>query len=105
MTHFTKTWIIFSTSALTLIPRVRHAIVYSFGRIASRQSVSVTEATEKDLIEAQAESPEVAAQLESLLQYLRAAPTDAPPVRVMIMNPEELKPDDIPENSPHRSGA
>jgi len=40
MTHFAKNWIIFSTSALTLIPRVRHPIVYSFGRIASTGSIT-----------------------------------------------------------------
>ena len=40
MTHFTKNWIILSTSALTLIPRVRHPIVYSFGPIASTVSIN-----------------------------------------------------------------
>jgi len=40
MTHSTKNWIIFSTSALTLILRVRHPIVYSFRRIASTGSIN-----------------------------------------------------------------
>ena len=56
-------------------------------------SVSITEATEEDLITAKAHSPEAAAELEGLLRHMRTAPTDAPPVRVEIVNPEELKPD------------
>jgi hypothetical protein len=58
-----------------------------------QSTVSVWEATEADLITARAESPAVAAELEGLLRHMRTAPTDAPPVRVEIVNPEELKPD------------
>jgi hypothetical protein len=58
-------------------------------------TVSVTEASEQDLLEAQAESPEVAARLEGLLRHLRTAQPDTQPqpLKVEIVNPEELKPD------------
>ena len=58
-----------------------------------KTSVSITEATEEDLVTATAQSPEVAAELEKLLRHMRTVPADAPPVRVEIVNPEELKPD------------
>jgi hypothetical protein len=53
-------------------------------------SVSVTEASEQDLIEAQAQSPEVAARLEGLLRHLRTAqPAAEPqPLKIEITNPE-----------------
>jgi hypothetical protein len=57
-----------------------------------KTSVSITEATEEDLLTATADSPSVAADLEKLLRHIRTVPADAPPVRVEIVNPEDLKP-------------
>jgi hypothetical protein len=45
------------------------------------------------LITAKAESPQGAAELEGLLRHLRTAPTESTPLRVEIVNAEELKPD------------
>jgi hypothetical protein len=56
-------------------------------------TITIAEATEADLITARAESPAVAAELEGLLRHLRTAPTDAPPLRVEIVNADALKPD------------
>ena len=61
--------------------------------LQQQTSVSITEATEEDLITATAQSPEVAADLEKLLRHLRTNPTDTTRLRVQIVNPEELKPD------------
>lgn len=58
-----------------------------------KTSVSITEATEEDLVTATAQSPEVAAELEKLLRYLRTTPAEATPLRVEIVNAEALRPD------------